>query len=486
MNKLTALLLVAFAVAGPLKVAAVETPPPPGPPRSVTYPTPVERTLANGLRVVVVRRTTVPLVVAQLVIKSGSEADPTQKPGLASFVADLLTQGTTTRSALEIAQTTDSLGAELGADAGWDATRISVSATAPKFARAFELFADVVRRPSLLDAEFERARTRTLSALQLTYSDPSALAQLVAARVLYGDAPYGHPRAGTPESVAALGRADLTDFHQTYYRPDNAILIFGGDIDPQVAFAEAERVFGDWSASGSAPTAQPGKSSQPVRSRVVVVDQPDAGRTAVVVGRVAFARTSPDYFPGVVSNAVLSGYSGRLNAEVRIKRGLSYGAGTQLQARREPGPFLASTLVDNARGAEGTSVVLRTVTNLASSPVGVAELIPRKAVVIGSFSRSLETIGGVVGQVGSLALYGLPLAQINTFISSTEAVTPVQIQDFARKYLSQDLSVVLVGNAKQFVPELRKRFAQVEVIPFTGLDLGRTDLSKPTTAVQKR
>jgi zinc protease len=441
----------------------------------------VERTLANGLRVIVVRRASVPLVAAQLVVRSGSETDPATQPGVASFVADLLTQGTTAQGAGELAREIDALGAQIEADANWDATLVAVNATTPKFARAFELFGEVVRQPAFATAELERLRTRRLSELQLSYSDPSSLAQLVAARVLYGDAPYGHPRSGTPQSVSAIRREALVEFHRTHYRPDNAILILGGDIDPERGFAEAERVFGSWQAPATVlPTVS--LTGKPPKARVVVVDRPDAGRAAIVVGRPTIARTSDDYFPGVIANAVLTGYSGRLNSEVRIKRGLSYGARTALNPRRGPGPFLASTLVDNARAAEGTTVVLSTVRGLAAAVVPASELVPRKAVVTGGFSRSLETIGGLVGQVGALALYDLPLDRINAFIPDAQAVTPAQIRDFASTHLNNGLSVVVVGNAKLFVGDLRKAFAQVEVIPFDRLDLSQATLVRSQTA----
>ncbi|AGY60014.1 M16 family metallopeptidase [Gloeobacter kilaueensis] len=483
MKKFWSVLLLALAIMPP--AVALETPPPPGPPPTVTYPTPVERTLTNGLRVIAIQRTGVPLISAQLIVKSGSEADPAALPGVASLTADVLTQGTATRSATEIAQATDALGAQLTADAGFDSSRVRVNATAPRFAAAFEIFADVVRRPVFAPEEVERARTQALSSLQLTYSNPSSLAPLVAERAVYGDAPYGHPADGTPKSVSTIARAQLQQFHQTYYRPDNAVLLIGGDIAPEAAFALAERVFGDWQKPA---TALPAPQASPVTAptaRVVVIDQPEAGRTAIVVSRIGIERADPSYFAGIVSNAVLSGYSGRLNSEVRIKRGLSYGASASLEARREPGPFTAGTLVDHTRAAEGAQVMLATIASLAAQPVGAGELKPRKAVVTGGFARSLETIDGLVAQVGRLALYGLPLEDINRYIPSTEAVSPEQIQQFATAHLKDNLSLVLVGNAKLFLPQLQKQFPALEVIPFAKLDLGQANLGRTAKVADK-
>ncbi|BAC91628.1 M16 family metallopeptidase [Gloeobacter violaceus] len=481
---LTAMLLAP----GTAATAQTQTPPPPGPPPSVSYPTPVERTLANGLRVIAVQRPNVPLVAAQLIVKSGSETDPPARPGIASLAADLLDKGTKTRSALEIAQAIDALGAELEAGAGFDATRVEVSATTPQFGRAFAILSEVVRTPAFAPAEIARAKTQAISNLQLAYSNPSALAQLVAQRLIYGEAPYGQPAEGTPASLGAIARADLERFHRTYFRPDNAVLVLGGDIAPEAAFAEAERVFGNW-AKPAAPLPAFPADKRDTASRVVVIDQPEAGRTAVAVGKAVLRRADPAYILGVVTNAVITGYSGRLNAEVRIKRGLSYGAGASLVGRREPGPFVAATLVDHAKAAEATQVVIDTLASLVGQPAGAEELKPRKAVITGGFARSLETIDGLVNQVGTLALYGLPLGQINTFIGEAEAVTPLKVQEFAAGYLQSNQSVVLVGNAKAFLPDLRKRFAErasrIEVIPFQRLDLGRASLVRPTGVAGK-
>lgn len=472
--KHVALMLAGLLIASP--VLAVETPPLPSAPRPVTYPTPTERTLANGLRVIVVSRRNVPLVAAALLIKSGSEADPTERSGLAELATELLTQGTATRTAEQIAQSTDALGASLDAGAGWDASQVSVSATSPKFSRALDLFADVVLHPAFSPTEIARTLTRKLSDLQVAYSQPPTLARLVAARVLYGDAPYGHPGDGTPTSLQAIKQTDLADFHRTYFRPDNGILIIGGDITPDAAFQEAQRIFGDWQAPSTPLPPRVPASATPSKPRVVVVDLPDAGRTAIVVGRIAIPRSDPNYYAAVVANNILSGFSGRLNTEVRIKRGLSYSAGTQVDARREAGPFYATTLVDNKKAAEGATVVLDTVTGFAKQPVESAELVSRKAVATGGFARSLETIGGLVGRVGYLSLYEIPLSEINAYIPKVEAITPAQVQKFAEANLSKDLSVVLVGNAKLFLDDLRKSYPQVEVISASKLDLDRAAL----------
>jgi zinc protease len=212
---------------------------------------------------------------------------------------------------------------------------------------------------------------------------------------------------------------------------------------------------------------------------VLVVDKPDAGQAAVLVTRAGITRNDPDYFGGIVTNSVLSGYSGRLNQEIRIKRGLSYGARSQLDTRRYVGPFTASAQTKNQSAAQVAELLLGEVDRLAKSPVPDMELSPRKAVVVGNFARNLETAAGLVAQVATLAVYGLDFNEINRYIANVQSIKAADVQRFAGSHLAaKATSIVVVGNAKEFLPELRKRYAQVEVIPMAELDLNTALLRK--------
>jgi zinc protease len=255
-----------------------------------------------------------------------------------------------------------------------------------------------VRRPTFKSEEVERLRQQSLDAVTLAMGDPGAIARLVAARVVFGDSPYGHPISGTTESLTRITAADIAKMHSRYYRPDNAILIIGGDIGAKDGFALATKYFGDWQKP-TAPlleqTMLPAGSSTRT-GRVIVIDKPDAGQAAVVLARTGINRKDPDYFRGIVANSVLNGYSGRLNQEIRIKRGLSYGAGSSLDARRDVGPFLASAQTKNESGAQVADLLLGEIGRLSSAPPADVELTPRKAVLTGGFSRNLETASGLV------------------------------------------------------------------------------------------
>ena len=365
------------------------TPPPPAPPRSVQFPKPVEKALPNGLRVIVIDRPGTPLVTAQLVIKNGGEVDPPELAGLGDMLADLVTKGTERRSATQIAEEIEALGGTLYSSARWDSSRVGVDVMSPKIGPAIDILADVVRRPTFKAEEIDRLRQQTLDDLTVELGEPGSIARYVASRVIFGDAPYGQPLAGTTESITRITRDDFLKYHQRWYRPDNAILVIGGDIRSGNAFTLAQRYFGDWKKPAEPLPALPApKPVAAVGPRVVVVDKPDAGQAAVLVARTGIERSNPDYYRGLVTNSVLSGYSGRLNQEIRIKRGLSYGAGSQLDTRRNVGPFVASAQTKNQSAAQVVDLLLGEVSRLATEPVPDIELNPRKAVVVGNFARN--------------------------------------------------------------------------------------------------
>ena len=480
-NVILATLVLAFGAIVSQAQTAQATPPPPTAPHSAVFPKPAEKNLPNGLRVIVIPRTEMPLVTAQLLIKSGGEVDPAELSGVADMTASLLPRGTTTKSATQIAEAIEALGGTLIAGASWDSSSIATNVMSARFPQALEIMADVARNPSFKDEEIDRLRRQTMNGFRNLMATPGALARLVAARVVYRDSPYGHSLSGTPESVPRIKRDDIVKIHSTYYRPDNAILVIGGDITATNGFALAQKYFGDWQ---NPPNALPQIQITTPEStadgrRILVIDQPTAGQTAVLAVRSAINRDNPDYFRGIVANAVLSGYSGRLNWEIRVKRGLSYGAGSTLDMRRSAGSFMASAQTKNQSGAEVASLTLAEIGKLATGELLDSELTPRKASLLGGFARSMETTGGLVNQFASLALYGVPLDEINRYVASVQAIKPADVKSFAASRINADgTSVVIVGNAKEFLPELQKQFPNVEVITASDLDLNSASLKK--------
>ncbi len=453
-----------------------EQPPTPGTPVNARVPATQSRALANGLRVIVAPNRSLPLISANLRVASGDSADPRGRSGLATMTADLLTRGTTTRSATEIARAIESLGAEIGAGSGADSSTVSLQTRSDRVADAFTVFADVVRNPVFADEELDRARQQALDGLQVALSEPGSIAQMAMSRALYGEAPYGG--VISPTSLAAITRSDMAAYHSAQWRPDNAVLVIAGDVSAEQGFALAERFFGDWASAPGERVAPPDASAHAASARTIVIDLPETGQAAVAMGLRGVARTDADYFPLLVANNVLGGgYSARLNTEIRIRRGLSYGAGSSLQARLAPGPIIASAQTRNDAAVQVYELMRAEIGRIGAAPAEDAELTARKAVLIGSFGRSVETTSGIAGQISTLALYGLPPERLNTYVSDVSSVTPQQAQAAAQRYFDPDRAdLVVVGDAQHFYNALRRVRPNAERIPVSELNLDAESL----------
>jgi zinc protease len=483
-----AVFTAAMVVAGSVLAADFPvTPPAPGPAPQLNVPTPTAQTLANGLQVVSVRRAGLPLVTAQLIVRSGGEMDPPSLAGLADLTANLLTKGAAGQSAPQIAAAAEALGGSLDAAAGWDQSAVGITVTTPKLAPALGLLAEVVRQPDFSAAELKRAQAQALDDLRLTLSRPTALASLAASRGVFGEGAYGHSRAGTPASLARIGRADVQRLHAALYRPDNAILILAGDISPAQAQQLAQASFGDWRKPATPLPARPTGKAVGRLPAIVLIDQRGAGQAGVVAAHAAPPRDDGDYYVGTLANAVLGGsYSARLNEEIRIKRGLSYGAGSRLQPLRDAGLWLASAQTKNPSAAQVVELMLGEFKRLGSTRVSADELAARKATLIGGYGRSLETTAGLAEQVGELAVYGVPLEEIGKYIEQVQAVTPKQIEKYAKRHLDRDAgTVVVVGDAAQFAADIRKAHPQAALLESTALDLDSPSLQPAATAATR-
>ena len=429
--------------------------------------------LDNGMRVLVVAKPGLPLVSARLGFDAGSADNGAGKAGLAALTADLLTQGTRTRTAPEIAAQIEGLGATIGAGAGADFTNIYTNAPADVFPQAVALMADLVRNPAFTAEELERQRTQALDGLKVTLSTPGPVASQAAARVIYGDAPYGAPARGTPASIAAITREDVVAFHAAHYRPSDATLVFSGDITPAAARALAQSAFGDWKDPAATVAPTTARAGQSLAPRVIVIDQPGAGQAAVVAAIRGVPRTDAGYFPLTLGNTLLGGsFTSRLNQEIRIKRGLSYGTRSSLGMRRDDGLFTASAQTKNESAAEVADLILAEIARLGATQPTESELTTRRAILTGAFGGSLETVDGLGALVADLALYDLPMSALADYVSRVDAIDGPAVQAaFAGELPVTQASLVIVGDASKFVDALRAAHPGVEVIPLSSLNL---------------
>ena len=474
---ITAIAAIAATAAAPPATAVPPRPPAPQPMRELRFPAFEQRTLPNGLRLVAIERHGEPEVSLQLMLPAGKLYEPAGKAGLASATASLLTQGTASRSAQQIAAAIDGVGGSLDASSSADFAFVTASVTSDQLDLALELLADVVLHPGFPAPEVERWRRKSLSSLELQRANPAYLAEIAFQRLVYGTYPYGVPASGTPESVRGLTRDDLAAFHRSHYLPNGAILAVVGDFRPDQALAGVERVFGAW-AKGAAP--RPPALALPAWQgrKVLVVDKPDAVQTQIRVGQAALAYTDPDFFTATVYGTVLGGSSsGRLFKEIRIKRGLAYGAYCGFSEQLATGSFAARTSTKTASTMEALRLTFDEIGGMAKAPVPAADLEEAKTYLNGAFPLEIESAGEVAGRVLTTLGYGLGREFLDSYRDRIAAVTAAAIQRFAATRIHPESSVVvLVGNAAAFGPELEKQLGRFETIPAAELDPLAPDL----------
>ncbi|HEY5070907.1 MAG TPA: pitrilysin family protein [Caulobacteraceae bacterium] len=454
-----------------------QAPPPVGAPVAAVFPVPAETTLANGLRVIVAKSSELPLLAAELTILGGAQTDPPHLAGDASLAADLVTEGTATRTAPQIARQTEALGATLSADSGWESSQVSLSVLTNEAAPALAIMADVAEHPAFAPAELERVRKESLDALTVALQKPGDIARFVTSPVVFAGTPFGHVEGGDPASLVRLRREDLTLLHDAWWRPDNAILVITGNLAPDQGFALAREAFGGWAKpAGPLPARPPVSPHAPPRA--IAVDLPGTGQAAVVVAGSAISRADPRYYTAVVANAVLGGgYSARLNEEIRVKRGLSYGAGSRLEARSTTGVFTAQAQTKNESAPQVVALMRAQIAGLADAPAAAQELEARKSSLIGEFGRTLATADGLGGVLGELALHGVDPREIGLYTGKVEAVSAADAQAFAREALRPGaMSVVVVGDARAFAAPLAAALPGLQVIPIARLDLDSATL----------
>ncbi|HVC21009.1 MAG TPA: insulinase family protein [Vicinamibacterales bacterium] len=454
-------------------------PPPPLPAHEVPFPPYEVQHLDNGLQVVVVQHHEQPVVSMRLIVRAGSAEEPRDQLGLANLEANLLDQGTTTRTAEQIANAIDSIGGGLDTGAGVDLTYGSVLVMRDSFDVGLRLLSDVIRHPSFAQSEIDRQKAQLLAGLRVSDDDPAYIADAVFDRLVYGFHPYGMPQEGVPRTIAGVTRADLEAFHDAYFAPNNSILAIVGDVTPDEAFAEARAVFGDW-ARHDVPEAHFPKPPSPTQ-HVVVINKPDAVQTEIRVGNLGVPRKTDDYMALNLAIRILGGEgSDRLQQVLRTEHGLTYAADAALDTYALSGDIEAQTSTRSAATAEVVRLIVNEFFRLQQEPVSERELQSAKDYMTGSFPLTIETPEQIALQVLNVLFYDLPLRQLQTFRQRVEVVTPADVQRVARYYLRPDnLSVVLVGNAAVFKDDLKSAgFGHYDLIDLPDLDLAAPDLKR--------
>jgi zinc protease len=475
-----ALCVVGAPVAAQRAAWPSERPPRPLPSRPVGFPDYQLKTLANGLQVLAVPQKEQPAVSFRLLIRAGAANDLAAKPGVASFVAALLDQGTTTMSAEVIANTIESAGGLLSVGAGNEVTFVNGAVVKDKVALALSLAADVSQRPAFAPGEIQRQKDAAISGLQVSAEDPEAIANSVIDRLVFGFHPYGRPGPTTPQQIQQISREDLVAFHRTWFAPNNALVAIVGDLTPEEAFAAAEKAFGSW-ARRDVPTVTFDDPPPPTR-RVVVVDRPGAVQTEVRVGQIGVSRTHPEYTAVDLMMRILGGEgANRLFGVLRGDRGLTYGASASFRAFKYSGSFIAETDTRSDATGEVLKLTIGEIQRLQREAVDPRELSGAQDYMSGSFPLTIESSSAIAMQVLNQLFFGLPLDQLENYREEVDRISPADVQRVAKQFLFPErLSIVLVGDANTFVAQLKAAgIDNFERIPANELDLNAPSLRKP-------
>ena len=432
--------------------------PKPGPNPSIALPAIEKTKLSNGLNVWIVKQNELPIVSMNLVLNTGGTLDPADKSGVSSFTANMLNQGTKTRSANDIANQLQSIGASVGAQAGWDSTNVSMQSLTKDLDQALGIYADVVVNPTFPNAEFESNRRRLLGQLFQRKSNPTAVSDVVYNKVLYGDQPYGRQLSGDEKSVKAFTRDDLANFYAKNYGPSGNTLIVVGDVETKTLMPKLEKAFEAWKSGGSAAMAKL-DSNMMGKPGVYLVDKPGAAQSSVSIGQVGVDRANPDYYAVQVMNAILGGGGGaRLFMNLREDKGYTYGAYSRFTYRRGAGPFAASDEVQTGSTKESIVELMKELNGLRGSiPVSKDELETNKLSILRRFPTGFENAGQISGQLANLVVYGLSDAYFNEYIPNVNAVTVQDVNRVANKYLDPTkMAIVIVGDRKVIEPGLKE------------------------------
>ncbi|MFL6672751.1 MAG: M16 family metallopeptidase [Massilia sp.] len=430
-------------------------PPKGGPPPQFTLPQGESFQLANGLTVIHHQNPALPLVAAELVLRSGLDANPDDQPGLAGFAAQMLEEGTATRSAPQVADEIARLGAFLGSASSADASTVSLLSLKSTFAQALDVLADVVQHPAFPNAEVERQRASRLADLTRQRESPEAVAAVAAAGALYGPGhPYGYGQLGTEPSIRATTRDDLYQFWRRHYVPGNAALVVSGDISRDELRALAEARFLGWPKAERRP-ADPGPPAT-TKARLVMVDKPGAPQTALRVGAIAAPRKTPDYPALQVMNAALGGlFSSRINNNLRENKGYSYGVFSQFRYDRTPGPFVIAGSVRTDVTAASVTEIFKEVRAMGEKALPGNELAGARNSQILSLPGRFETNAGIGASLAETYVFELPLDYFSRLPAQFSKVSAPEVQAAARKYLAPgQMVVVAVGDRAKIAPQL--------------------------------
>jgi len=400
----------------------------------------------------------VPLVQANLVVFAGSGDDSAGRFGVASMTAAMLDEGAGSRSALEIADAVDFLGANLTTGGNFDESVVRLNVPVLRLGDALPLMADVALRPTFPQQDLDRLRQERLTALLQARDDPQAIAPRAFQRIVFGAMHrYGTSANGTETTLKSFTPMDLRAFHDAFYQPSNATLVVVGDIRTDEVMPMLEKSFGGWKNAAAVRRAAVPTAPQLTTGQIYLVDKPGAAQSVIQIGWVGVPRSTPDYFRIQVTNTILGGsFSSRLNQNLREEHGYAYGAGSGFDMRLSAGTFVARAAVQTDKTADALHEFFNELNAIGTKPVSDAELTRGKNYVALGFPAQFETMGDLSRQIEDLIVYKLPDDYYQRYVPEILKVTAADVQKTAATYIQPSkFAVVVVGDRKTIEAGIR-------------------------------
>lgn len=403
--------------------------------------------LPNGIVVLVYENFASQSVVVDGLVRAGAIAEPRSAAGLADFTAEMLLRGTQSRTFEQIYEELEAAGARLDTGGGRLYSDFSGSGLAEDLGLLLELAADAFRRPAFSAEHIEKVRSEIVTGLQMRANDTRRMAALAFRELLYGDHPYAQSVSGYLETVTALTRDQLVDFHRRYYGPQGMIITIVGAVKAEEALARVQDAFGDWHNPEQTALPAVPPAARPAEMATTHVAMPGKTQSDIVLGLPGPLRTHPDYLDVRLANTILGvfGMMGRLGKTVREEQGLAYYAYSRLQSGLGPSPWLVSTGVAPEKVQQALDSIRVEIRRLQDEPVPDSELADSQAYTTGSLPLNLETNGGIANAIGDMELYGLGLDYLETYSDLINAITPARIQAAAQAHFSADNVAVAVA-----------------------------------------
>ena len=435
----------------------------------VKLPRPTIAKLPNGLTLVLLEDHKLPTLAFTMWMRPGQLADPDDLPGLASFTADMLREGTARRTSAQIAAEVDSLGATLNADSRFGAsyTTVAASGFSDSAPQILDLMSDIVLNPAFPDTELAKYKQRQAADLESQMANPNFLGQQAFRRVLYGTAPLSLTSA-TKESVAKLNANDLKRYHDQNYTPGNSILGVTGDFKAADMRALIEKYFGVWTGKAAAPASFPA-SAAPAAPGITLVDRPGSVQTFIMAGDRAMHRNDPRYpVLNVMNQVVGGGAQSRLFLDLREEHSLTYGSYSRFNAEVYPGDWYAFASVRTPVTDEAMSRFMFEFKRINDEPVPASELDDARRAIVAGFALSLEQPAQLLGDWLTTQHFGLPMDYWDTYPDRIASVDAAAVQASAKKFVDlSHMQWVAVGDRKQIQDALAK-YGPVTVVDVTG------------------